>query len=145
MTPKTDIYSKREKVKSEQTVMIECQCDNPPIRKRELPNGDVVEVNECNKCPQAGVFCAICKYRTPNPDEELDFHHWDYSKNIGVFVCGDCHGHIHSTEGSYPDNDGWQKAAFNNAVQRMVEVDEVPESESEIVSRLNFPEEVGKE
>jgi len=38
--------------------------------------------------------CPLCR----NSRHNLDFHHWDYDKGIGVEICRDCHNRIHEGE-----------------------------------------------
>lgn len=36
------------------------------------------------------MICPLCREEKP-----LDFHHWDYRKNIGINLCRQCHREIH--------------------------------------------------
>ena len=38
--------------------------------------------------------CPLC-----DDEADLEFHHWDYDKNVGVMLCRECHNYIHEGEG----------------------------------------------
>ena len=58
----------------------------------------------CSDCPRyqvatakssSGLYvasvCACCEKTTT----QLQFHHWDYETDEGVYLCDECHSHIH--------------------------------------------------
>jgi hypothetical protein len=65
-------------------------------------------------------FCPLCNARKEK--SELDFHHWDYDRNIGVQLCRGCHEKIHDGQRAHiqtkeaPDGTTWHKRTTRNLV-----------------------------
>jgi len=106
-------------------------------------SGKVKDEKVCEDCggEPRGVFCAICDGWYKHDSDEVDFHHWDYEKHIGVLVCRDCHESIHRTECSYPDkNDDWLPHAIRNAIKSLKQESEGELEPERIRNRLNISE-----
>lgn len=148
------MYKVRQKQKANQMTMCPNRRDGGRCYKGRVVavqhrNGTLSEedLGECEVCGGSGhgIVCAICETFTANADENFDFHHWDYEKNIGVFLCRDCHEQVHSTECAYPENDDdWIYHAISNALNHYREFHDLGEiDDGEIENRLNLPPELG--
>ena len=56
--------------------------------------------------------CPVCRRK----EADLDFHHWDYKKDLGCHICNDCHFYGHSGENCRPSEtvgDEWVPRFFS--------------------------------
>jgi hypothetical protein len=70
--------------------------------------------------------CPLC-----GVSEDLDYHHWDYERNIGVCLCRECHNYIHGGDHGrvsiqqnrveYYGGDHWHETAITQLIVRDLE------------------------
>ena len=73
----------------------------PKHRKRERPIG------KCPVCTRSGV--------------KLDFHHWDYTNDIGCEICRACHNYAHGKYGTKPSHTAgneWVPECFSRLLEK---------------------------
>jgi len=82
-------------------------------------------------------YCPVCG--CDESDNEFDFHHWDYERDIGVQICRDCHDYAHDGRRvSDTSGSGWETEALKRLITRMKE----KEPDNRLSERrLNFPSE----
>lgn len=74
--------------------------------------------------------CPLCDTST-----DLEYHHWDYDKNIGIHLCRECHNCIHEgnhgrvsiqqNKAEYYGGDHWHERAVTQLIIRDLEFDGV--------------------
>lgn len=61
--------------------------------------------------------CPVCR----REQVKLDFHHWDYTNDIGCRICRECHRYAHQPEGCRPGEvagNGWIPNCFSRLMVR---------------------------
>lgn len=78
--------------------------------------------------------CPICL------DEPVEFHHWDYENNQGVYICRPCHNAIHDGGARPGDSMGasWLDAAISNLIELHLERGRPPDPNA-ICELYNIP------
>jgi hypothetical protein len=85
--------------------------------------------------------CPLCR-----SDATLEFHHWDYDRDIGIELCRDCHNAVHGgadgrvaiqqNRAEYYGAENWHVPAIGNLAER--DIKHLPESELNITQDLEF-------
>jgi len=84
--------------------------------------------------------CPLCGSRTT-----LDFHHWTYRPERGIYLCRDCHSYIHEPKGARPSEssgDAWLIKATEQLIYRHREEVEKYPTLSEVMGRYDIPDDV---
>jgi len=89
--------------------------------------------------------CSICPLCLTSVPRNLDFHHWEYENDTGVYICRDCHNRIHDgvraskQSREQPGDKTWHMAAVNNLISIHEETHGKPESWCDFFDRYNLP------
>lgn len=81
--------------------------------------------------------CAVCSRQ-----DDVDFHHWDYQTNQGVYLCRECHEFIHADLSRPSEGEGeeWITKAIPRLLKRHDRHNE-DNSIQHVMSRYNIPDE----
>jgi hypothetical protein len=77
---------------------------------------------------------------------ELDFHHWDYERDVGVHLCRSCHNELHEGKRAQeqtqdnPDGESWRVRASNILVNMHEDIHGRPDSWDDFFKRYNLPD-----
>lgn len=120
--------------------------------KLELVEAGLYKCQSCGryyrpKRGNSGAFpaqcCPICLETAA-----LDFHHWDYDRDIGIHICRDCHTELHDgvrardqTEAA-PGDEDWRVDASNNLIGMHESRHGRADSWDEFFERYNIPKDV---
>jgi len=89
--------------------------------------------------------CSTCPLCLASQPLNIDFHHWEYENDTGVYICRDCHNRIHdgkrASEQSreQPGHKTWHVAAASNLVAIHEDMHGEPESWRDFADRYNLP------
>jgi len=87
--------------------------------------------------------CPLCMTVSP---QNIDFHHWDYDRDIGVHLCRDCHNQLHDGKRAReqtrdsPDGESWHVDAANNLIGLHESIHGRADSWSDFFKRYNLPD-----
>jgi len=84
--------------------------------------------------------CPLCEQRS-----NLDFHHWTYRPERGVYLCRPCHNYIHRPDGARPSEasgDDWLFPATQRLVERHIRKINSQPLKDEILTRYGIPDDV---
>lgn len=88
-------------------------------------------------------ICPLCLTLSPS---NIDFHHWEYENETGVYICRECHNRIHDGKRAreqsrdLPDGETWHVPAGNNLVAIHEDNHGKAESWDDFFDRYNLPE-----
>jgi hypothetical protein len=88
-------------------------------------------------------FCPLCN--TKKERSELDFHHWDYDRDIGVQLCRGCHEKVHDGKKAHvqteeaPGETTWHQAATQNLLSAHCERFGSVDLDETLFARYNIP------
>lgn len=87
--------------------------------------------------------CAVCE-----TFQRLDFHHWDYDRDIGIHICRECHTDIHDgkrardqTKDAVGGGD-WRTRAGMNLIELHEDEHGRPDSWRNFTNRYNIPTDI---
>jgi len=119
----------------------------------ELVGEELYRCSECGRyngiaTPSSGTLystsvCPLCMTTSPR---NIDFHHWDYERDIGVHLCRECHNSLHDGKRAHeqtrehPDGESWRVQASSNLVNMHKDIHGRPESWDCFFERYNLPE-----
>lgn len=89
--------------------------------------------------------CPICPLCLTSEPRNVDFHHWEYENDTGVYICRSCHNRIHDGKRAskqsrdQPGNETWHVAAASNLMAIHEDIHGNPESWRAFADRYNLP------
>jgi len=87
--------------------------------------------------------CAFCE-----SEGRLDFHHWDYDRDIGINICRVCHNYIHEGKrarvqtSEAPKGEDWKVAVINRTVGLHEQLNGRSDSWADFFTRYNIPHDI---
>lgn len=88
--------------------------------------------------------CACCE--RSNSSVTIDYHHWDYESDVGVYLCRECHNYIHDGKRAreqtkqLPYGESWKIPTINRLVGLHESKFGRAESWDAFFSRYNIPD-----
>jgi hypothetical protein len=90
-------------------------------------------------------YCPLCE-SSGNDIQDLDFHHWDYDKDIGVHICRECHNTLHDGMRAHqqtqisPDGETWRTDVILNLINTHENIHGALNSWNQLFERYNIPQ-----